>query len=91
MFTCIHADYVEITSKKQLLRNRITETIVEMLVILVCFGLMVFGKCFPLWVGILCTSLMLYFLNWARWKKNLDILSLSNKPVEQVIGELPEK
>lgn len=82
--------YETITTKKQLRRNRIFDTVGEAVLIPSLFALMVAGKCFSWWIGVLLATSMLYAINWARWKKNLDVLHLDDKPVQQFLDELPE-
>ena len=86
----INVNYQSVTSRRQLHRSRVIETIGEAILCTVCFFLMALGSG-HIWWAFIVTPLYLALLNWCRWKKNLDILSVGGHPTEEWLKTLPEK
>lgn len=86
----INVNYQPVTSRRQLRRSRIVDTIGEAAICTVCFFLMAFGSG-HIWWAFVVTPLYLALLNWSRWKKNLDILNVGGPSTEEWLKTLPEK
>ena len=84
-------NYVPLTSKRKLARDRRIQMIVQVIICTPCFIAISLGAGFPWWCGFIASALFMWLSYWLTYKKNLDVLYIGPGTTKEMIARLPEE